>query len=280
MLLRTPIFLTLCLLTSFCHLNPEEGQSITEPTENVTEKALTLTVLSYNVRHCSPPANPSLIDVETIAGIIAGSKAELVGLQEIDVNNERSGVNLDQAAKLAELTGMYYYFSKGIDYRGGAYGTAILSKFPLSEQETIPLPAAPDTEQRTLSLVTATLPDGRKVRFANTHLDYTADENALEQAKVITEKLKDAKIPVFVVGDFNVVKESKTMDHLSQYFTSTCEANCMPTIPATVPTKTIDFILFSNNQGISVRAHEVLNQLTASDHRPVWARLSIELEEG
>lgn len=276
MLLRSLLFLALSLLTCFCRLSPEENQLISKPVEQDAEKALNLTVLSYNVRHCSPPANPSLIDVETIAGIIADSKAELVGLQEIDVNNERSGMNLDQASKLAELTGMHYYFSKGIDYRGGAYGTAILSKFPLSEQETIPLPAAADTEQRTLSLVTATLPDGRKIRFANTHLDFTADDNALAQAKAITEKLKDEKVPVVVVGDFNVVKESKTMGHLSQYFTSTCEANCLPTIPADTPTKTIDFILFSSNQGISVRAHEVLNQPTASDHRPVWARLSIE----
>jgi endonuclease/exonuclease/phosphatase family metal-dependent hydrolase len=276
MLLRPTLFLMLLLMTSFCQLGSEEKPTTTSPEGKGQKKAMNLTVLSYNVRHCSPPANPSLIDVEAIARIIKDSKAELVGLQEIDVNNGRSGVNLDQAAKLGELTGMYHYFSKGIDYQGGAYGTAILSKFPLSEQETIQLPAAPDTEQRTLSVVTATLPDGRKIRFANTHLDFTADENALAQAKVITEKLKDEKVPVFVVGDFNVVKESKTMQHLGQYFTSTCEANCMPTIPADVPKKTIDFILFSNNQGISVHAHEVLNQPTASDHRPVWARVSLK----
>lgn len=257
-------------------MSPEEKPTTTDPVGEGGQKALNLTILSYNVRHCSPPANPSLIDVPAIAKIISDSKAELVGLQEIDVNNERSGVNLDQAAKLAELTGMYYYFSKGIDYKGGAYGTAILSKFPLSQQETIQLPAQPGTEQRTLSLVTATLPDGREVRFANTHLDFTADENALAQAKVITARLKDEKVPVFIVGDFNVVKESQTMKHFGQYFTSTCEANCMPTIPADVPRKTIDFILFSSDQGITVRAHEVLNQPSASDHRPVWARVSLK----
>nr|WP_084454638.1 endonuclease/exonuclease/phosphatase family protein [Algoriphagus terrigena] len=276
MLLRPILFLILSSISSFYQLGSEEKPTTTSPRGEDDKKAINLTILSYNVRHCSPPANPSLIDVEAIANIIKDSKAELVGLQEIDVNNGRSGVNLDQAAKLGELTGMYHYFSKGIDYQGGAYGTAILSKFPLSEQETIQLPEAPDTEQRTLSLVTATLPDGRKIRFANTHLDFTADENALAQAKVITEKLKDERLPVFVVGDFNVVKESQTMQHLNQYFTSTCETNCMPTIPADVPKKTLDFILFSNNQDITVRAHEVLNRPTASNHRPVWARVSLK----
>ncbi len=276
MLLQIPLFLILSFLTSLCQSDSEGNPTKIDSVRQDDHRALSLTLLSYNVRHCSPPANPSLIDVEAIAKIIRDSKAELVGLQEIDVNNRRSGVNLDQAAKLAELTGMHYYFSKGIDHEGGAYGTAILSEFPLSEQETILLPAAPNTEQRTLSLVTATLPDGRKVRFANTHLDYTSDDNALAQAKVITERLKSVKIPVFVVGDFNVVKDSKTMTHLNEYFTSTCEINCMPTIPADVPKKTIDFILFSRNQDIAVSAHEVLNQPTASDHRPVWARVSLK----
>lgn len=276
MLLRSTLFLVLSLFTTFCNLSSEEKPTNNDAVVEDDEKALNLTVLSYNVRHCSPPANPSLIDVGAIAKIISDSKAELVGLQEIDVNNERSGVNLDQAAKLAELTGMHYYFSKGIDYQGGAYGTAILSKFPLSEQQTLLLPAAPNTEQRTLSLVTATLPDGKRVRFANVHLDFTSDENALAQAKVITDKLKGESVPVFIVGDFNVVKESKTMAHFGQFFTSTCQANCMPTIPADVPKKTIDFILYSSSENITVRAHEVLNQPSASDHRPVWARLSLK----
>lgn len=275
MLQRSNLLLILCFLTSFCQINTEESPAKTNPIEQSPEDGLTLTVLSYNVRHCSPPSNPSLIDVEAIAKIIMDSNADLVGLQEIDVNNERSGVNLNQAAKLAELTGLHYYFSKGIDYKGGAYGTAILSRFPLSEQLTVQLPAEPGTEQRTLSLVTATLPDGRKVRFANTHLDYTADENALAQAMVMTESLKDEKVPVFLVGDFNVVMESRTMEHLGEYFSSTCELTCMPTIPASAPKKTIDFILYSKNQDINVLAHEVLNQPTASDHRPVWARLRL-----
>ena len=274
--LLTHLFLFLAMWMSFSHLQNEELPLNTITDDSPQKDGLKLTVLSYNVRHCSPPASPSLIDVEAIAKIISDSQADLVGLQEIDVNTERSGIDLDQAARLSELTGMHFYFSKGIDYQGGKYGTAILSKFPLSDQQTLPLPAAPDTEQRTLSKVTATLPDGRKIRFANTHLDFTSDENAWAQATVITESLKGENVPVILVGDFNVLRESKTMEHLNEFFVSTCEMDCMPTIPADDPKKTIDFILFLDNRGTDVLSHKVLNEPVASDHRPVWAQLKLQ----
>ena len=233
-----------------------------------------LTVMSYNVRHCSPPANPDYIDVAAIAGIIRDSGAELIGLQEIDVNNERSGKNLHQARALADLTGMYFYFSKSIEYRGGAYGTAILSKYPISEEATVILPGKEGTEQRTLSLVTVTLPDGNKIRVGNTHLDYTADENALAQAEVIVKSLINESRPVFLTGDFNVVQSSRTFRYLNEYFRSSCEVNCPPTIPADSPEKAIDFIFYSTPWKMEVSMHEVLHEPTASDHRPVLAKFS------
>lgn len=233
-----------------------------------------LTIMSYNVRHCSPPSNPDLIDVEAIAKIINDSGAEIVGLQEIDVHNERSGKNLDQAAKLAQLTGMDFYFSKSIDYRGGAYGTAILSRYPVSDQQTVRLPKKEGTEQRTLSMVTVTLPGGKKIRVGNTHLDYTADENALAQAEVIVDSFKNEKVQVFLTGDFNVVQNSQTFRYLNKWFKSSCEVNCGPTIPADLPNKAIDFIFYSEPVKTEVRMHEVLYQPYASDHRPVLAKFA------
>lgn len=47
--------------------------------------------------------------LKKIAQIIVASGADLVGIQEVDVNVSRSN-NIDQAKVLAELTGMYYFF--------------------------------------------------------------------------------------------------------------------------------------------------------------------------
>lgn len=265
----------LIVLFHSCAQAQEPSVGIDPDQETEVTEAFGLKVLSYNVHHCNPPSKPGLIDVDGIAKVILDSKADLVGLQEIDVNNERSGVHLDQAEKLAELTGMHFYFSKGIDYQGGAYGTAILSKYPISGMETIALPVETGTEQRTLSVLTAELPDGQNVRFANTHLDFTSDANALVQAQAITEYFKNEVKPIILVGDFNAEAGSMTIDHLDVVFDRTCEQGCPPTIPVVNPRKTIDFIFYSPRFGIKTMLHEVIQEHYASDHLPVWAKLKL-----
>ena len=272
---KTPLFIA-ALLVFFLNscANAQEPIIETDPIEEPEiAEGLEIKVLSYNVHHCNPPSKPNLIDVEGIAQVINDSKADLVGLQEIDVNNERSGMNLDQAAKLAELTDMEFYFSKGIDYKGGAYGTAILSKFPISNMETIPLPQESGTEQRTLSILTVDLTEGKQLRFGNTHLDFTSDANALSQAKAITSHFEGEKLPIILVGDFNVEATSETVAHFDKTFDRTCEQGCPNTIPVVNPRKAIDFIMYSSGFGIQTMFHEVIQEHYASDHLPVLAKL-------
>lgn len=277
--MKKPPFFIAALLILFLNscANAQEPNIETDPIEKPEiSEGLEIKVLSYNVHHCNPPSKPNLIDVVGIAQVIMDSKADLVGLQEIDVNNERSGMNLDQAAKLAELTDMELYFSKGIDYKGGAYGTAILSKYPLSNMETIPLPQESGTEQRTLSVLTVDLPEGKQLRFGNTHLDFTSDANALAQAKAITAYFEKEELPIVLVGDFNVEATSQTMAHLDEKFDRTCEQGCPPTIPVVNPRKTIDFIFYSSGFGIQTMLHEVIQEHYASDHLPVLAKLKLK----
>src|SRR5690554_6085119 len=79
-------------------------------------KDQTIGVLSYNIHHANPPSMPDSIDLGAIARVIVDSGAELIALQEVDVNTLRSGKSLDQAEELGKLTGMNVSFSKGIDY--------------------------------------------------------------------------------------------------------------------------------------------------------------------
>ncbi|MEB2780459.1 endonuclease/exonuclease/phosphatase family protein [Algoriphagus sp. C2-6-M1] len=269
---------TILLLTGLIYscANAQESRIEKDPIDQLNiQEGQEIKVLSYNVHHCNPPSKPGLIDVDGIAKVILDSNAELVGLQEIDVNNERSGMHLDQAAKLAELTGMKFYFSKGIDYRGGAYGTAILSKHPISEMETIPLPEEAGTERRILSVLTVTLPGDVQVRFGNIHLDFTSDTNTLAQAKAITTYFEKEELPIILVGDFNVEASSMTMAHLDETFDWTCEQGCPNTIPVVTPRKAIDFILYSKGFKIQTMLHEVIQEHYASDHLPVLAKLSL-----
>ena len=114
-------------------------------------KVDTLKLLTYNVHHCNPPGK-NIIDVAAIANVVRQSNASIVALQEIDVNTSRSGKDLNQAEAIAKACGMYFCFGKALDFAGGGYGVAILSKYPISDVQTFLLPkdADPKAEQRVL----------------------------------------------------------------------------------------------------------------------------------
>ncbi|WP_230981479.1 endonuclease/exonuclease/phosphatase family protein [Echinicola salinicaeni] len=257
----------------------KEGE---QPTPEMEKPKSTkeITVLSYNIHHSNPPSKPDLIDLEAVAKVIKESNADIVGLQEVDVYTERSGSDLHMAEKLGELAGYdYYYFSKGIDYKEGEYGTAILSKYPLSNEKTIKLPKEEGTEQRTLSLVTVSLTEESKIYFGNTHMDFTSESNGLAQAKFITkyfDESTDNEIPAIVVGDFNAVPSSPAILHFDRYFERTCKSGCANTASTNNPRKIIDYIIYKNTKDFEVESHEVINETYASDHFPVLAKLILK----
>lgn len=94
------------------------------------ETQRSLKVLTYNIHGARPPAQKDVIDLAAIARVIRASDADLVALQEVDVRTERSGKEIDQAQDLGRLTERKVFFAKGIDFQGGEYGIAILSKLP------------------------------------------------------------------------------------------------------------------------------------------------------
>ncbi|HMR19451.1 MAG TPA: endonuclease/exonuclease/phosphatase family protein, partial [Sphingobacterium sp.] len=162
-----------------------------------------LTVLTYNIHH-GAPATPDVINLGNIAAVIKRSGAEIVALQEVDVNTTRSTNvedHINQAEKLAELLDMEYYFSKSIDYKGGEYGNVILSKYPLSNKRRFDLPMPVPKEQRSIALATVTLPDGKTFEFGATHFDVEA--NRMEQAHFLNELSKTLNKPLFIGGDYN-----------------------------------------------------------------------------
>src|SRR5690606_29946096 len=137
----------------------------------------TIRVMSYNIHHCNPPSKTNgEIDLDAIAAVIKTQKPDLVALQEVDVNTTRSG-KINQAQAIAEKLGMNYYFAKAIDYQGGEYGTAVLSRFPISNMQTVKLPNPENKEQRVLALAEVSLPGDVTVRFGSTHLEVSSAVN-------------------------------------------------------------------------------------------------------
>jgi endonuclease/exonuclease/phosphatase family metal-dependent hydrolase len=241
---------------------------------NAQQKSLK--VMTYNIHHGNPPAKEGVIDLEAIAQVITAQSPDLVALQELDVLTKRSG-NIDEVKKLAELTGMYAFFSKGIDHEGGEYGVAILSKFKINGTERFPLPFKEGLkyEQRSLAVISVTLPGRLKVDFACTHLDLK-DEHRLLQVAEINRVLGKRKNTVILAGDFNLTASNPAMGILEQYFTRSCESGCLPTSPDLNPRNEIDFVLLKKGSPLQVSAHQVLNDIHASDHLPVVVTYTIK----
>lgn len=238
----------------------------------------TIRVLTYNIHHSNPPskAKEGLIDLNAIAKVIETQKPDLVALQEVDVNTKRSG-NMNEAVFLATRLKMNFYFFKAIDHDGGDYGVAILSKYPLSDPQTYKLPnnGEAKAEPRVLGMGTVTLPDGRKIRFASTHLDaQKSEENRMMQVNEINKLTETEALPLIIAGDLNANTSSEAVKVFDRQFVRTC-TDCGFTIPVINPKNTIDHIAFKKGNNFEVISHQVINETYASDHLPVLAILKL-----
>lgn len=235
-----------------------------------------LRVMAYNIHHCNPPSKPGLIDIDAIAKAIRDQNADLVALQEVDVNTGRSG-KFNQAEEIAKKLGMSFFFAKAIDHDGGDYGVAILSKYPTIETKINRLPTQSGTkgEPRVLATVKVTLPDGRIIRFGSTHLDAQKEDTNRElQIEEINRISADEKLPFIIAGDFNAAPGSIVINALDRQFSRSCEP-CDFTIPVINPKKTIDFIAFTPKSKFRSKSTYVVPERYASDHLPVLAVLEL-----
>ena len=179
-------------------------------TEEVTTEEVTteeesrvesITIATYNIRHGADVD----CDWTQLAEIILQSGADIIGLQEVDMNTNRIG-GLDTMAGLAEATGYpYYYFAAAMDYDGGQYGTAILSRYPSETHKTVHLNNG-GFEPRACGAVTVILPDGSPFCFLNTHLSYedvTVQAQQFIQIEKWMKRNMPQNIPTVITGDFN-----------------------------------------------------------------------------
>ena len=234
-----------------------------------------LRVMSYNIHHANPPSQQDSIDIPAIVRAIASQQPDLVALQEVDVNTGRSGKG-NQAELIAEKLGMYAYFGKALDFDGGEFGTAILSRFPITETITYLLPdkGGKGNEQRILTTARIQLPSGKTIIFGSTHLDHRGDpESRMLQIKELLNLAEEENLPMIVAGDLNARPDSKEIQLLKTEFNLSC-TDCPNTFPAEHPDRSIDYIAYS--KGFETLSHMVIDEDYASDHRPVMVVLEMK----
>jgi endonuclease/exonuclease/phosphatase family metal-dependent hydrolase len=160
-----------------------------------------ITVATYNICH----GHYAGYDWNKIATLIREADADIVGFQEIDMLTGRIG-GLDTVAALTAATGLTHaLFVPAMDFDGGQYGTAILSRYPIVDSGILPLPSA-SYEPRALGWVTVGLGDGDPLTLLNTHLSYESHDQQDIQFAYIADwmgKHLSPSTPAVLTGDFN-----------------------------------------------------------------------------
>jgi endonuclease/exonuclease/phosphatase family metal-dependent hydrolase len=242
-------------------------------------------VVTYNIHHGE--GTDRKFDLKRIANLLLAVEPHVVALQEVDQGTKRAS-GVDQPAELAKLTGMQVVFGRNIDFDGGGYGTAVLTKLPVRSHKKVKLksfyePTATNPEQRGVQVLELGEKDGPGLLFLNAHLDYRPpDEERMASAKTINELIaKHGDLPAIIAGDLNATPESAPIEEFrKQWQVVGMQAEAKPssatpilTFPAEKPDKWIDYVMVRPAEKWEVVEVRVLDEGVASDHRPLLAVL-------
>jgi endonuclease/exonuclease/phosphatase family metal-dependent hydrolase len=173
---------------------------------------------------------------------------------------------------------MDYAFAHNLNFQGGQYGVAVLSRTPILSIDHRRYQHLREAERRGFIRVEVEV-GGRRVSFVNTHLDYQHADNRLFEAEQMLAALPPKGTPVIIAGDFNDEPKGLTYRLMLKDFVdawaSSGAAGDGLTYPADKPSKRIDFIFHGAGGGVSVKSARVIRTL-ASDHLPLVAELEIE----
>ncbi len=229
-----------------------------------------LRIVSYNIRH--GVGMDGTLDLDRTAAVLRRLAPDLIALQEVDEKCLRSG-GVDQAAALGKALGMEHRFGEFMDYGGGRYGLAVLSKLPVQATKRHQLPRGAEPRCALEVVVQAPGIDG-PLSFVCVHNDWTAEAIRVKQMRALLAALGDDERQVIIVGDYNALPGSESLTLLAEAGWQILTKDGGPargrTWPADDPSEAIDHIA-SRGLPRSAMTHEVVNEAVASDHRPILA---------
>ncbi|HXG69923.1 MAG TPA: endonuclease/exonuclease/phosphatase family protein, partial [Gemmatimonadaceae bacterium] len=238
----------------------------------------TIRVLVYNI-HAGKDAK-GIDNLFRVGALILENRADIALLQEVDRFTTRSG-KIDQPDILKKLTGMHGAFGKTLDFQGGEYGIAVLSRWPIEFDSLHRLPVTPRQERSggsyeprgALQVVIRT--PGEKLSVLNTHIDASREDFFRRQEMAALLALVARPAPgalgmPLLGGDLNAEPGSAVMDMLRGSAVRDpwpeCGEGSGLSFPAHAPVKRIDYLLLPS--GWRCVSAKVLETET-SDHRPV-----------
>lgn len=265
------IAIVLCLLLagiSLVFFN--DGCTTAKFTKEVVDTC-SLRIMTYNI-HIGKGIDGKL-DLGRIAEVINSQQPDLVALQEVDRFTERCG-KIDELVELERLTGLKGVYGKTIDFQGGEYGIATLSRLKIVSSKHNLFPEISGKERRGY-LTVIVRKDGRRIAFINTHLGLDNAERQGQISKLLEEADRISE-PLIIAGDFNEIPITGNLQLLNKHFIDVASQikNPLPTFPSTGPVHRLDYIwLHIKDSWKLIKCETISSQ--ASDHLPVVAEIKL-----
>ncbi|KES05047.1 metal-dependent hydrolase [Streptomyces toyocaensis] len=245
--------------------------------------ALPLRVATYNIH--AGAGQDQVFDLDRTATALRGLRADVIGLQEVDVHWGARSDFVDEARALAGKLRMRVFFAPIYDLEPATpdgerrqFGVAVLSRYPVLHAENHEITRlstqTPDPEPAPAPGFAEVVVDvrGAHVHVYSTHLDYRADPSvrAAQVADMLAVLAAD-RGPKILVGDFNAEASAPELAPLWGPLRDAAPGGG-GTYPASDPAKRIDLVTVSPGIGVT-GARTVATE--ASDHRPVVVDLTV-----
>ncbi|CAM2878571.1 endonuclease [Mycobacterium intermedium] len=249
-------------------------------------------VATFNILHGRTVGDG--VDVQRLRDCVKALDPDVLGLQEVDVEQPRSG-KADLTAAAAEAMGAVehrfvaaisgtpgatWMAATGLEQPGtAAYGIALLSRYPASSWQVVRLPRIRmrfpmylpgpnkvmmvDEEPRAAVIGRFETPLG-PLTVANTHLSFVPGWNR-RQLRSLVRDVRGLPGPRLLIGDFNLTPPA------AQRWSGMRPLAFAATFPAPAPDRQLDHILTDDP---TLRAGgTVADLMPISDHRPLVVEL-------
>ena len=237
------------------------------------QEVLSVRVMSMNIKEGAAYAGNQS---QPYSDLINQYKPDFIALQEVDYKTVRNG-GKDWLNEVAMQTGMFPYFSKSMNYQGGGFGPALLSKYPFYKVEKTIFRHDQAREDRSTAWMYVQLPGGGVcLRVGTLHLSLESSQLTIQHFASINKAFfaEDELTPALMIGDYNAAPGSDAINYVKNRWQEVIP-NMGSTWPSDKPTTQLDHIMGFPKMAWECTHYELIGNPKLSDHCFIVADLKL-----